>query len=139
VYGSVLGSRSRAERNQALEALLAWGLSRYRPVVAIDAHRTYAEARTGYGRPPVALVAPHARVRPVRAGVALVEHVVAPVSVALPVRRGQPLGRIEVYDGRRLVAFERLVAAADVSEPGLVGKAGWYARRVAANLWGIVS
>ena len=42
-------------------------------------------------------------------------------------RQGQRLGRVEVYDGNRLVASSNLVAAAAVSEPGLVGKAAWYA------------
>jgi hypothetical protein len=31
------------------------------------------------------------------------------------------------------------VAAEGVSEPGLLGKASWYAKRTAANLWGIFS
>jgi hypothetical protein len=57
----------------------------------------------------------------------------------LPVRRGQRLGRVEIYDGKRLLATSRLVAAEDVSEPGLFGKAAWYGKRTAANLWGLVS
>jgi len=68
-----------------------------------------------------------------------VERVVAPSSVALPVRKGQSLGQVAVFDGARLVAREQLVAGRDVSAPGLLGTAGWYVRRTAANLWGIVS
>jgi len=139
VYGSVLGSRDRAQRNEALESLLSYGLAQYRRVFAIDAGRVYAEAETGYGRHAVGLVARRSRFAAVRVGVTLVERIVAPVSVALPVRKGASLGRVEVYDGNRLVAAERLVAASTVSEPGLLGKAAWYTRRTAANLWGIVS
>ena len=41
---------------------------------------------------------------PIRVGRPLVERVVAPTSLALPVAKGQRLGRVEVYDGNRLVA-----------------------------------
>jgi hypothetical protein len=46
---------------------------------------------------------------------------------------------VEVWDGERLLASSNLVAATDVSEPGLLGKSGWFARRTTANLWGLVS
>ncbi len=137
VYGTVLGSDSRAGRNDALRVLLAYGLSRYHRVVAIDGARMYAESETGYGRPQVELVPPRTVVRTVREGSSLVERVVAPTSVALPVRKGQRLGRVEVYAGNRLLASANLVAASDVSEPGLLGKAAWYARETVAELWGL--
>jgi len=139
VYGSVLGSRNRAERNEALRSLLSYGLGQYGRVAAIDGRRVYATAKTGYGRQPLQLVARRPRVETVRRGVRLVERVVAPVSVALPVRKGAPLGRVEVYEGNDLVAAESLVAATTVTKPGFFGRMGWYARRTAANLWGIVS
>jgi hypothetical protein len=69
----------------------------------------------------------------------LVERVVAPEAVELPVRKGQRLGRVEVYDGNRLIASSGLVAAEAVSEPGFVGKALWYAERTAGNFWGLFS
>ncbi len=139
VYGAVLGSESRAGRNDALRTLLGYGLARYRRVVAIDASRVYAESATGYGRPLVELVAPRTVVRTVREGSSLVERVVAPTSVALPVRNGQRLGRVEVYAGNRLLASASLVAASDVSEPGLLGKAAWYAWETVAELWGLLT
>ena len=69
----------------------------------------------------------------------LVERVVAPGAVGLPVREGARLGRIEVYAGDRLVASSNLVAAESVSEPGLLRKLAWYAETTAENLWGLVS
>jgi D-alanyl-D-alanine carboxypeptidase (penicillin-binding protein 5/6) len=138
VYGTVLGSDSSLARNDALEELLSYGLGRYRQVAVIDGTRVYAEAETGYGRPSVELVAPRSQVKPVYERRALVERVVAPGVVGLPVRRGQRLGRVEIYDGSRLVASSKLVAAAAVSEPGFVGKAAWYVRRTAQNVWGLV-
>jgi len=137
VYGSVLGSDTRSSRNDALRELLEFGLTQYRRTIAIAATRVYAEAETGYGRPSVKLVALRTVVRTVRLGTPLVERVMAPSSVALPVRKGQRLGRVEVYDGNRLVASSTLVAAAAVSEPGLFGKARWYATQTAKNLWGM--
>jgi hypothetical protein len=68
-----------------------------------------------------------------------VERVVAPESVGLPVRAGATLGRVEIYSGDRLLASSNLVAASAVSEPGLFGKAWWYTRTTAANLWGLVT
>jgi D-alanyl-D-alanine carboxypeptidase (penicillin-binding protein 5/6) len=139
VYGAVLGTDTRAERNEALRTLLTYGLARYRRIAAIDASRVYAVAETGYGRPDVELVAPRTLTRTVHENTELLERVVAPTSVGIPVQEGQRLGRVEVWDGDRLLASSNLVAATGVSEPGFLGKAGWFARRTTANLWGLVS
>lgn len=139
VYGTVLGSETREGRNEALEDLLAYGLSRYRPVQAIAPSRVYARAETGYGRPEVELVARQPAVRTIFAETPLVERVVAPPSVGLPVVRGQVLGRVEILERGRVVASSPLVAAEAVSEPGLVGKGFWLAGETADNLWGIVT
>lgn len=139
VYGTVLGSDTRSSRNRALRELLSYGLEQYRRVTMIDRGRAYAEAETGYGKGPVELVAPRGVVSTLRIGTSLVERVVAPSSIALPVRKGQRMGRVEVYDGKRLVASSTLVAARSVTEPGLLGKARWYATRTVANLWGLVT
>jgi D-alanyl-D-alanine carboxypeptidase (penicillin-binding protein 5/6) len=139
VYGTVLGSDTRSARNDALQELLTFGLTQYRRTTAIDATRVYAEAETGYGRPSAKLVAPRTVVRAVRVGTPLVERIVAPSSVVLPIQKGQRLGRVEVYAGNRLVASSNLVAAASVAEPGLLGKAKWYATQTAENLWGIIT
>jgi D-alanyl-D-alanine carboxypeptidase len=139
VYGTVLGSESRAARNDALRRLLAYGLAQYRRVQVVDRDRVYATAGTGYDQPDVELVAPRSLVGTVRRGTPLVERVVAPTAVALPVVAGQELGRVEIYDGDRLVATSRLTAAEAVEEAGLLAKAKWYVTQTAANLWGIVT
>jgi D-alanyl-D-alanine carboxypeptidase (penicillin-binding protein 5/6) len=139
VYGTVLGSPSRSRRNEALQALLAYGLARYHRVAAIDASRVYALAETGYGLSDLELRAPRNVVLTIREGKPLLERIVAPRAVELPVRRGQRIGRVEVFDGSRLVASSPLVAARAVSEPGFIGKSVWYAGRTASNLWGLVS
>ena len=139
VYGTVLGTSGPGARDDALRTLLQYGLDRYRRVTVVDSGRIYAEAETGYGRPEVELVAPRAIVRSLLGGTSLVERVVVPESVGVPVRKGAPLGRVEVYAGDHLLASSNLVAAFDVSEPGVLGKAWWYARTTAGNLWGLVT
>ncbi len=139
ITASVLGSPTRARRDADLEALLRWGLAQYRPIRAIDASRTYALARTGYGRATVRAVSLRTVVRPARVGRALVERVVAASELSLPVRKGQPIGEIRVYDGTRLVARAPLVADRSVSVPDTVGKVGWYARRTIHHLVGLAS
>ena len=139
VYGTVLGSVSRSARNEALVQLLSYGLGQYQPVVTIATSRVYAESETGYDRPAVELIATRPSVRAVRKGKPLVERVIAPGIVELPVRRGQRLGRVEIYDGNRLIASSQLVAAEAVSEPSRLEKSAWYAKRTAANLWGLVT
>jgi serine-type D-Ala-D-Ala carboxypeptidase (penicillin-binding protein 5/6) len=139
VYGTVLGSRNEDTRNEALEALLQYGLVRYRRVVAIDSGTVYAEAATGYGRPKVALVAAHGAARTVPENTPLVVRVVAPTAAKLPVRARQPLGEITVSAGGHVIASADLVAAAAVSKPGLVGRVVWYTKRTAHHLWGLVT
>jgi D-alanyl-D-alanine carboxypeptidase (penicillin-binding protein 5/6) len=139
VYGAVLGSDTRGTRNDALRALLEYGLDQYRRVQVIDASRAYLTAETGYGQPDVDLVAPRSMVRTIRNGKSLVERVVAPTRLALPVAEGQIVGRVEVYDGNRLVASSNLAAAEAVEDAGFFGKAQWYATQTMGNLWEIVS
>jgi D-alanyl-D-alanine carboxypeptidase (penicillin-binding protein 5/6) len=129
IYAVVLGSRSRAERNEDLVELLEWGFEQYVRVEVVAPDRTYAVADVPFSDERLALrPAAGARVI-VRAGRPLLEEVVAPAVVALPVRRGERLGEIRVREGDRVVARQPLVAAAAVTEPGLDDKAGWYADR----------
>ena len=139
VYGTVLGSDARGTRNDALRELLEYGLDQYRRVQVIDAGRAYVTAETGYGQPDVDLVVPRSIVRMLRTGKPLVERVVAPTTLALPVAKSQVVGRVEVYDGNRLVASSNLVAAESVADAGFLAKARWYATRTVANVWEIVS
>jgi serine-type D-Ala-D-Ala carboxypeptidase (penicillin-binding protein 5/6) len=139
VYGTVLGSASRDARNDALRELLTYGLAQYSLVQVIDHGRVYAVAETGYDQPDVQIVAPRSIVRSARTGRPLVERVVTPTSLTLPVAQGQVLGRVEVYDGNRLVASSNLVAAEAVPDAGVVAKAKWYITQTAENFWGIFS
>ena len=112
VYATLLGSPDRGRRNADLAELLDWGFSRYRPAAVVVRGRAYAQAELGYGRKPLTLVAarslmPTVRVdRPARAAGRRGRRV-----VELPVRRGQALGEVRVYQRGRLVGVTRLVAA----------------------------
>lgn len=138
ITASLLGSPSEAQRDADLSSLLRWGLGQYHPVKAIDS-RVYGLAETGYGQPPVELVARREVVRTVRVGSPLVERVVLGSALALPVVRGQRVGEVRVFAGGRLIARAPLVAARSVSALGTAGKVEWYARRTVHHLVGLVS
>jgi D-alanyl-D-alanine carboxypeptidase (penicillin-binding protein 5/6) len=137
IYATILGSPTRSQRNVDLAALLRWGLSRYRVARVITTGRTYALVQTGYGRASLPLVVGKSVQRSVRIGRPLVARVVAAGAVALPVRMGQRLGTVRVYDGRRLVGERPLVAAHAVARPGLGARVGFYARRTVKHVWGL--
>jgi D-alanyl-D-alanine carboxypeptidase (penicillin-binding protein 5/6) len=139
VYAAVLGASTREARNEDLAGLLRWGLDQYRPLRVVDATRTYATSDPGWGLPPVGLVAARSIVAPGSVRRPLVERVVVPQVLRLPVSRGDRLGEVSVYDGDRLVARAPLLADRDVADPGLPGKAGFVARRTAHHLAGLVS
>ena len=68
----------------------------------------------------------------------LVERVVAPVEAALPVRKGQRLGEVQVLDRGKVIASSPLVAANAVERPGRLGRVGFYAGRTLDHLGGLL-
>jgi hypothetical protein len=66
-----------------------------------------------------------------------VQRVVAPVEVALPVRKGQRLGEVQVLDRGKVIAASPLVAADGVAKPGTVGRVRFYAGRTLDHLGGL--
>jgi D-alanyl-D-alanine carboxypeptidase (penicillin-binding protein 5/6) len=139
IYATLLGGETRAGRNEDLAELLSWGLSLYRTVWAVEGGRTYATARTAYGERPLRLVAEEPALRVVRLDQMLVERVVAPVEVALPVRAGQRLGEVQVLDRGEVIASSPLVAARAVPLPDTLERVGFYAGRTVHHFWGLIS
>ncbi len=133
IYAVVLGSPTRASRNAGLRGLLAWGVSRYRTATLVRRAR-YGSAALPYGRPAVPLVALHPLVKLVHSDRPLVRKVVAASTVSLPVRRGQRLGRVEVWQDGALLGTRPLVAARAVARPGAGGRLRWYATRTVHDL-----
>jgi len=136
IYATLLGSPDRATRNRDLAKLLDWGFARYVHPKLVVAGRAYAEAALGYGRHPLALVAARSFVPVSRVDRPLVERVVSPATVSLPVSKGQPLGQVRVFQQGRLLGAIPLVASRSVARPGLVGRAGWYAGRTLHHVLG---
>jgi D-alanyl-D-alanine carboxypeptidase (penicillin-binding protein 5/6) len=139
IYATVLGSPTRAQRNADLAALLRYGLSRYRTVTLVQPGRAYAHVGVGYGRTPLALVPERQLVRAVRVDRPLTQRVVAETEVRLPVRKGQVLGEVRVFEGRKLLGVRPLLASRAVAPPGVVGRIRWYAGRTVHHFVGFFS
>ncbi|MGL6278006.1 MAG: D-alanyl-D-alanine carboxypeptidase family protein [Gaiella sp.] len=138
IGATVLGAPSEAARDADLAALLRFGLASYRPSAVVDPTRRYAAVAVGWGLAPIALVARRAVVRPVATRRPLVERVVAPLVVALPVRKGQALGSVLVLDGQRVVARAPLVASRTVDRPGALARTRYVLTRTVEHLTGWV-
>jgi D-alanyl-D-alanine carboxypeptidase (penicillin-binding protein 5/6) len=139
IYAVILGSPTRGVRNRDLSSLLSWGVSQYRVAPVIEPHRVYAAAVPGWGKKKLKLVALRGLVRAVRVDRPLVAHVVAPRVVSLPVRAGQVLGQVQIWEGHRLLGTRRLVAARSIAKPGFGGRVAWYAGRTLHHIGGLFS
>jgi D-alanyl-D-alanine carboxypeptidase (penicillin-binding protein 5/6) len=136
IYAVILGSPTRSQRNDDLQQLLAWGVAQYRTLTLV-ARQAYAWSAAPFGRPRVALVARKPLVHVVRAGRPLVTRIIAPTAVALPVIRGQVLGRVEVWAGKTRLGARPLVASRSIARPGAAGRLRWYGTRTVHHLLGL--
>jgi len=134
VYATLLGSPSRSERNDDLESLLVWGLSRFRLLPVVQPGRIYASVAVGYGKAPLGLVAAKPLLAVGRIDRPLTETVVAATSASLPVRAGAVLGHVEIRSGSRVVGARDLVASRTINKPGVGGRLRWYAGRTLHHL-----
>jgi D-alanyl-D-alanine carboxypeptidase (penicillin-binding protein 5/6) len=136
IYATILGSPSRSVRNADLEELLAWGMSRYAQVQLAPAGRIYGRVPVTYGEKAVPVVAARPLRRAVRIGRPLEQRVVLPNLAELPIRRGDILGELRIYERRRLIARSPLVAAEDREAPTTVERVKWYAGRTLSHIGG---
>jgi serine-type D-Ala-D-Ala carboxypeptidase (penicillin-binding protein 5/6) len=136
IYATILGSPSRSVRNADLEELLAWGMSRYAYVPLAPTGRVYGRVPVDWGLDPVPVVAGRPLRRPVRIGRSLVERVVLPSRLDVPVSQGQVVGELRVYDRKRLVGRTPLVAAEARDDPGFLDRTSWYAGRTIDHIGG---
>jgi serine-type D-Ala-D-Ala carboxypeptidase (penicillin-binding protein 5/6) len=136
IYATVLGSPSRSVRNADLEELLGWGMSRYAVVPLAPAGRVYGRVDVTYGEEAVPVVAARPLRRAVRIGRPLVQRIVLPSQVELPVRRGDVLGELRVYERNRLLGRTPLVAAEDRDAPSAVERVKWFAGRTLSHIGG---
>jgi D-alanyl-D-alanine carboxypeptidase (penicillin-binding protein 5/6) len=136
IYATILGSPSRSVRNADLEELLGWGMSRYSVVPLAPTGRVYGRVPVTYGEDAVPVVAAGPLRRAVRIGRPLEQRVVLAGEADLPIRRGDVLGELRVYDRGRLLGRTALVAAEDREEPSALERVRWYASRTAAHIGG---
>jgi D-alanyl-D-alanine carboxypeptidase (penicillin-binding protein 5/6) len=137
VYATLLGGPTRSVRNVDLESLLIWGLAQFRVVPVIQPGRTYATAGVPYGKRPLELVAAKPLNAVARLGRPLTEKVVATRAVALPVKEGEVLGRVEVWESGKLRGSSDLVASRTINKPGIGSRLGWYAGRTLHHFGGL--
>jgi D-alanyl-D-alanine carboxypeptidase (penicillin-binding protein 5/6) len=137
IYAVVLGVPTRSARNYDLQQLLTWGGAQYRTAWLVRA-RTYAWASVPYGRAPLALVSRKPQLEVVRRGQPVVERIIGPAAVSLPVRKGQPLGRVELWRGRKLLVSRPLVAGRSVANPGAGSRLSFYLGRTVHHLVGFL-
>lgn len=136
IYATVLGSPSRSQRNHDLAALLRFALSRYKLVEVVSAQDPLSKVATEYGGPAVSVAASSSLALPVRVDRPLIEKLVLPRTLSLPVRQGQRVGEVRIYSNGRLLGKRKLIAMRSVGVPSLLGKAGWYGSQTVHNLYG---
>jgi serine-type D-Ala-D-Ala carboxypeptidase (penicillin-binding protein 5/6) len=136
IYATILGSPSRSVRNADLEELLGWGMSRYAQVSLAPPDRVYGRVPVSYGEDAVPVVAAGPLRRAVRIGRPLEQRVVLAARANLPVRRGDMLGELSVYDRGRLVGRTPLVAAEGRDEATTTERVRWYAGRTIDHIGG---
>jgi D-alanyl-D-alanine carboxypeptidase (penicillin-binding protein 5/6) len=129
IYAVLLGSPTRAQRNRDLVELLDWGFGHYGRVTLVRGDRVYATAAMPFSDERVPLVAEGPAVAVVRLGRPLIERVVAPAVVDLPVEEGDEVGEILVLEGRRVVSRRALVAAHAADDASIGDRVGWYSGR----------
>ncbi|MFQ5427153.1 MAG: D-alanyl-D-alanine carboxypeptidase family protein, partial [Gaiellales bacterium] len=134
LYAVVLGGPSEARRDTDLRRLLNWGFSQFGRVTVISEGRTYARADIPFQSDrQLELIGDRSVSRVVQFGKPLVERVVAPASVRLPVVAGEPRGTVQIIAGDRVIAQRPLVAAESIGEPDVTSRIGWYARRTMSH------
>jgi serine-type D-Ala-D-Ala carboxypeptidase (penicillin-binding protein 5/6) len=136
IYATILGSPSRAVRNADLEELLGWGMSRYALVPLATAGRVYGRVPVTYGKDAVPVVAARPLKRAVRIGRPLEQRVVLQHLAELPIRRGDVLGQLRIYERGSLIARTPLVAADDRDGPSVVERVRWYMGRTLSHIGG---
>jgi D-alanyl-D-alanine carboxypeptidase (penicillin-binding protein 5/6) len=136
IYATILGSPSRSIRNADLEELLAWGMSRYALVPLAPPGRVFGEVPVTYGKKAVPVVTARPLKRAVRIGRPLEQRVVLQPLADLPVRRGDVLGQLRIYERGRLIARAPLVASEDRDAPSVVERVKWYSGRTLSHIGG---
>ena len=117
--GTVMGAASEAGRAQQAKKLLDWGFAHYKPVTVVTAGEPAGRVRVSdYMERTVAARTAEATTMPVfdLAG-PVKRRIELKAGVPAPVKRGDRLGTMTIYQGDRMIAQVPVVAVADVPEP----------------------
>lgn len=117
LFAVALGTPDATARDLAVRRLLDFGFAQFRASTPVRAGAATATVPVAGRATPLALRAARAVTVTVRPGDRLAERIVLPVAVTSPVAAGQPLGRVEVLLGRRVVGSSLLVAASAAAPP----------------------
>lgn len=134
LFAVVLGGSSREQRNADLAALLDWGFDQFGRIEVIEAGGIYARSKIPFedGR-RLDLVADRSVTRIIQWDEPLVERVVAPAMVSLPVAAGEELGSIQILDGDEIIAERPLIATESIPVTSISDRANWYLREALDN------
>jgi len=135
LYATILGSPSRARRNSDLTALLRYARTRYAPVEIVSAGQPLAKVATEYGSSSVAVAASSSLILPLRLDRPLVEKLVLPRTLSLPVKKGRQVGKLRIYANGKLLGERELFALRSVGRAGLSDKIGWYGGQTVHELF----
>jgi hypothetical protein len=91
---------------------------------------------TEYGGPSVPVAATSSLSLPLRLDRPLLEKLVLPRTLSLPVKKGQNVGALRIYSNGKLLGERKLVALRAVGRPGPGGKIRWYGRQTVHELFG---
>lgn len=133
----VLGAPSEAERDAAAEELLDYGYSLYREREPFADGDELASADVRYRDDPLALVADGTVGARIRGDQQFDTRVDSPTEVEGPIEQGEELGHVTVLLDGKPIGRVPLIAAADVSAPSIVDKAGG-TRAVVAVVIGLI-
>ena len=128
----VLGAAQDQARAQETQKLLNWGYTAYDAVKLFDANQALTQVPVWKGRAtqlpigrfePVVVAVPSGQAAQLRSELARPDPLVAPLG------KGQPVARLKVYVGERLLTEKPLLALQPVEESGVIGRA-WDALRL---------
>lgn len=128
----VLGAGSENARATEAQKLLNWGYAAFETVKLFEANQAVLTPRVWKGSSAqVRLGRPQAVVVTVPTGLAgrLRTEAVRPEPLVAPLRKGQAVGVLKIYEGERTLSEVPLLALESVSEAGLLGQA-WDAFRL---------
>lgn len=124
---SYMGGPSLAQRNQDVLALLRYGFDSYQDRTVISAGEVYGEMELPFEREAMQpLVAESDLVKQVFVRDKVERRVILPDELVLPVKTGDRVGLVEVYEGDKYLGSTYLLATEDVPKPGLAGRITYF-------------